>query len=62
VNGVHGKVFHCRRGIRKGYPLSHLLFVLVADLLQSIVNKAKDAGLLNMPINVGYTFDFPIPY
>jgi hypothetical protein len=36
------------------------LFVLTADLLQSIVNKAKEAGLLRMPIQVGYTTDFPI--
>jgi hypothetical protein len=40
--------------------LSRLLFILAADLLQSIVNKAKDMGLLRVPINVGYTTDFPI--
>jgi hypothetical protein len=27
-----------------------LLFVLAVDLLQSIVNKAKDSGLLSLPI------------
>jgi hypothetical protein len=36
------------------------LFVLAADLLQSIINKAKDMGLLKLPINVGYIDDFPI--
>ena len=41
LNGVPGKVFHCKRGVRQGDPLSPLLFVLVADLLQSILNKAK---------------------
>jgi hypothetical protein len=40
LNGVPGKVFHCRRGVRQGDPLSPLLFVLTADLLQSIVNSA----------------------
>jgi hypothetical protein len=34
--------------------------VLAADLLQSVVNKAMQARLLRLPINVGYTSDFPI--
>jgi hypothetical protein len=60
LNGAPGKVFHCRRGIRQGDPLSPLLFVLTADLLQSIVNKAKDLGLLKLPIPLQYSNDFPI--
>jgi retron-type reverse transcriptase len=60
LNGTPRKVFHCKRGVRQGGPLSPLLFVLAADLLQSIVNKAKDQGLLNLPIPLQYTSDFPI--
>ena len=60
LNGVPGKTFHCRRGVRQGDPLSPLLFVLAADLLQSLVNKAKDSGLLKLPIPLNNSQYFPI--
>jgi hypothetical protein len=60
LNGVPGKVFHCRRGVRQGDPLSPLLFVLAADLLQSVINKAKEQGFFNLPILGTNTRDFPI--
>lgn len=50
LNGVPGKTFHCRRGVRQGDPLSPLLFVLAADLLQAIINDAKDHHYVNLPI------------
>jgi hypothetical protein len=59
LNGVPRKVFHCHRGVRQGDPLSPFLFVLRADLLQSVVNEAMQTRLLRLPINVGYTSDFP---
>lgn len=60
LNGVLGKTFHCRRGVRHGDPLSPLLFVLAADFLQSMINKAKGMGLLNLPIPSSSFDDFPI--
>jgi len=60
LNGSPSKVLHCRGGVRQGDPLSPLLFVIAADLLQSVVNKARSIGLLSPPIPIQYTEDFPI--
>jgi retron-type reverse transcriptase len=59
INGVPGKQFRCKRGVRQGDPLSPLLFVLGADLLQSVVNDLLQRGLISLPIHTGDP-DFPI--
>jgi hypothetical protein len=59
LNGVPGKKFNCRRGVRQGDPLSPLLFVGVSELLQAMVNRLFHAGDLVAPLNIPNT-DFPI--
>ena len=60
LNGVPGAYFKCKRGARQGDPLSPLLFVLGADLLQAVVNRAFSLGLLSKPINEQDNKGFPI--
>ena len=60
LNGVSGKTIHCRRGVRQGDPLSPLLFVITADLLQSVLNYEKSMGHLQLPISLNHTNDFPV--
>jgi hypothetical protein len=60
LNGVPRKVFHSRRGVRQGDPLSTFMFVLAAVLLQSIINSALQRGTLTLPLPLRCGTDFPI--
>jgi hypothetical protein len=44
------KISQAKGGVRQGDPMSPLLFVLAADLLQCIINKTCDQYLLQLPI------------
>jgi hypothetical protein len=47
LNGVPGRKFRCKRGVHQGDTLSPLIFVLAAELLQELINRAALQGLLH---------------
>jgi hypothetical protein len=60
LNGVPGKRIYIRRGVRQGDPYSPLIFVLAADLLQSILNKSMRLNQITAPLQVNTCPHFPI--
>jgi hypothetical protein len=60
LNGVPSKKIICKRGVRQGDPLSPLLFVNTADLLQAAVNDAWHRGLINLPVDNDFGQKYPI--
>jgi hypothetical protein len=59
LNGIPGKEFICKRGVRQGDPLSPFYYLFGSDLLQSVVNDLLRQGLIQRPIDT-YDPDFPI--
>lgn len=51
LNGVPGSWLHCRHGLSQGDPISPYLFIIVADVLQRLVQKGASDGLISHPID-----------
>jgi hypothetical protein len=60
LNGVPGKNIICKRGLRQGDPLSPLLFVAAAELLQIIINHAWENNIISLPVDESYGQSYPI--
>lgn len=52
LNGEPGEPIHHRRGLRQGDPLSPMMFIIIMDVLTSLVREAENRGLLH-PLAAG---------
>ena len=52
INGSTSKFFNASRGLRQGYPLSPLLFLIIAKGLSRAISEAKRIEALTC-VNMG---------
>ena len=57
VNGTPSSFFTASRGIRQGFPLSPLLFILVIEGLSLLIKDAQNNGKI-MGINISFQLSF----
>jgi len=50
LNGVPGPWIPMKRGLRQGDPISALIFIIIADILQQTIRCFGHQGLLQHPI------------
>ena len=60
LNGTPSRQFYCKCGVRQGDPLSPLIFVLAADLLQAAINDASARNLIHLPFPSQHQNDYPV--
>ena len=51
LNGVPGRWITYRRGLRQGDHISPYLFIIVADVLQRLLQQASRRGDLSHPVD-----------
>lgn len=51
LNGNPGRWFSCKCGLRQGDPISPYLFIIVADVLQHLIQHATEHGQLAHPLD-----------
>lgn len=62
LNGIPGHSFRHGRGLRQGDALSHLLFILVMDILCNLFAKAKECKILDPFCNRHAIYHNGCPY
>lgn len=51
LNGMPGRNIYHRKGLRQGYALAHMLFILALEPLQRLFAIAMDHGLLSVVLH-----------